>query len=646
MGRVDILGPGDHLHLRRDFNAQGFGTSPTSSSRNPAPAPLATAASSAYAGAMSPVQAGSALGWDAKFPGGSFVGHWQSGGPSASAFAAAGQTMSSQNVAMASPPPHRRPLTGSLESRFRLVQPAPSPSWPPQRQGAEGYPSSQERPSWQFDSGKDLDERLAPSLEWSLPRPAALDRLDSYTRPETSLPEAPPHTPQKPSEALAAFHRRLLAASGSGTAAASSPLSKQPPGQVSSPAATSAARRDDKETPPKDLDPRIVAGLSRRSGIPTPQGTNPLQQSALGLKMPAPPQAMPKPLQMKQSSSGSAHHSSSSGRRSPSSTRGYGKSLEQPILPPPPATPPFLAPSAQASRAARRPPHPEPEAASLNDLVTSVIPHSQDVQGIRWGLHPPRSVETIEFSVSAPRLNPALALRPVEDFPACCRHALEFLRHVPTLPRTPAPLRGFLPPRSPMSAPRRTLVLDLDETLVHCRRGPNGAVAPPNGGPAPDFIVQFDGHKEPFGGVLFRPNVELFLETVSKSFEVVVFTASQQAYADKVCDALDPRGKLISHRLYRPHCTEHKGAYFKELGLLGRPLSQCILVDNSPISLACNADNGILCKSWYGDRSDEELENLAGLLQDILEVRPDDVATYLSNRYGLSSFFQAVRSTM
>ena len=30
---------------------------------------------------------------------------------------------------------------------------------------------------------------------------------------------------------------------------------------------------------------------------------------------------------------------------------------------------------------------------------------------------------------------------------------------------------------------------------------------------------------------------------------------------------------------------------FEELPLLGRPMSQCILVDNSPISVACNADS-------------------------------------------------------
>jgi TFIIF-interacting CTD phosphatase-like protein len=100
---------------------------------------------------------------------------------------------------------------------------------------------------------------------------------------------------------------------------------------------------------------------------------------------------------------------------------------------------------------------------------------------------------------------------------------------------------------------------------------------------------------------------------------------------------------MIKHRLCRQHCTERGGAYFKELGLLGRPLSKCILVDNSPISLACNPDNGILIKSWYGDSSDEELLHLLGVLQDIRSHPASDCRAYLPGRYGLRKLFASLR---
>jgi CTD small phosphatase-like protein 2 len=55
--------------------------------------------------------------------------------------------------------------------------------------------------------------------------------------------------------------------------------------------------------------------------------------------------------------------------------------------------------------------------------------------------------------------------------------------------------------------------------------------------------------------------VQEFLEEVSKDFEIIVFTASDQDYANKVLDVVDKRGKAyiiagkyISHRLYRHDC--------------------------------------------------------------------------------------------
>ena len=93
---------------------------------------------------------------------------------------------------------------------------------------------------------------------------------------------------------------------------------------------------------------------------------------------------------------------------------------------------------------------------------------------------------------------------------------------------------------------RPTLALDLDETLVHCTVEP---IAKPD----LTFPVTFNGT---FYQVYVRkrPYLDYFLETVSKSFEVVVFTASQKVYADVLLDLLDPEHKFIEHRLFREAC--------------------------------------------------------------------------------------------
>lgn len=77
-----------------------------------------------------------------------------------------------------------------------------------------------------------------------------------------------------------------------------------------------------------------------------------------------------------------------------------------------------------------------------------------------------------------------------------------------------------LPPRRMTATKRVTLVLDLDETLVHCSV---------DGAPGADLVfpVNFNG-VEYRVAVKLRPHMDKFLRAVADKFEVIVFTASQQ----------------------------------------------------------------------------------------------------------------------
>jgi len=180
----------------------------------------------------------------------------------------------------------------------------------------------------------------------------------------------------------------------------------------------------------------------------------------------------------------------------------------------------------------------------------------------------------------------------------------------------------LMAPLPPEMKGRKCLVLDLDETLVHSSFRPV---------PGPDFIIsiELDGvtHRV---YVQKRPGVDHFLEEMGSKFEVVVFTASLDKYANPVLDILDPKG-FIKVRLFREACVQHYGNYVKDLSLLGRRLEDTLIIDNSPFSYMFQPDNAIPITSWFNDKTDRELYDLVPFLLEQI-VPCEDVAQVIVER--------------
>ena len=146
-----------------------------------------------------------------------------------------------------------------------------------------------------------------------------------------------------------------------------------------------------------------------------------------------------------------------------------------------------------------------------------------------------------------------------------------------------------------------TLVLDLDETLVHFFYTPSG------------------------GMFLIRPFCIKFLEEMSEKFEIVIFTAALKNYADSILDLLDPNKKLIKYRLYRQHVSLSGITFCKDLSKIGRDLGRTIIVDNLEDNFKLQPNNGIHIWTWLDDMKDTQLEDLGKILKDLISKNPNDI---------------------
>ncbi|CAL9225893.1 unnamed protein product [Arabidopsis halleri] len=199
-----------------------------------------------------------------------------------------------------------------------------------------------------------------------------------------------------------------------------------------------------------------------------------------------------------------------------------------------------------------------------------------------------------------------------------------FLRNQPELSDV---VFNYFPDMQPNDSLKRkavTLVLDLDETLVHstleaCRDTDFS------------FRVSFN-MQENTVYVKQRPHLYRFLERVVQLFHVVIFTASHSIYASQLLDILDPDGKFVSQRFYRDSCILSDGIYTKDLTVLGLDLAKVAIIDNCPQVYRLQINNGIPIKSWYDDPTDDGLITLLPFLESLVDA--NDVRPVIAKRFG------------
>ena len=177
---------------------------------------------------------------------------------------------------------------------------------------------------------------------------------------------------------------------------------------------------------------------------------------------------------------------------------------------------------------------------------------------------------------------------------------------------------------------KKMLILDLDETLVHSCFKPNNIINnnTNNNLAQPDILLKIQFHSKYHDVFVYkRPFVDEFLEKMDQYYNLIIFTASVQEYADPLLNVLD-KNRLIKLRFYRNSCVLDKnGKFIKNLSNIFADLKNVILLDNNPISYSYNKTNGLPILTWHFDKKDRELLKLIPILEFTSNV--NDVRNFI-----------------
>lgn len=164
---------------------------------------------------------------------------------------------------------------------------------------------------------------------------------------------------------------------------------------------------------------------------------------------------------------------------------------------------------------------------------------------------------------------------------------------------------------SPLLKP--LLVLDLDETLIHCPKEETRGCDYTMLVPGTSTIISFN----------VRPYAQEFLEEMSEKFIIYVFTASDASYARTIVNFIDPQRKFIARIIDRRYCcASTKGYVVKDLRIFGKEskVRHTLLVDNSPYCMLPQLKNGIPILPFYKSKTDRELLELKEYLKKLSEL--------------------------
>ena len=158
-----------------------------------------------------------------------------------------------------------------------------------------------------------------------------------------------------------------------------------------------------------------------------------------------------------------------------------------------------------------------------------------------------------------------------------------------------------------------TLVLDLDETLIHLRQKKDvinikNDVNIKINNKSDYFYDNYDKNNNKYL-LQFRVGLFSFLTILKPFYELISFTSASKEYADVIINEIEKKRKFFDHKFYREHCVIYKDTFVKDISRIGRDIKKIIIIDNNERNFVLNKENGIKIAPYYGDEDNSSNNN-------------------------------------
>ena len=120
------------------------------------------------------------------------------------------------------------------------------------------------------------------------------------------------------------------------------------------------------------------------------------------------------------------------------------------------------------------------------------------------------------------------------------------------------------------------------------------------------------------GNVILRPGLISFLYMIKPYYELISFSSEPDNITKSIIKEIESKEKIFDYNFGREHCVLCDNILVKDISLIGRDLSNIIIVDYNENSFKLNEENGIKISKFEGYESNNKNENALFELKKIL----------------------------